>query len=610
MRPLVSVRVEDTVLVARLLDEVDERHWAEVVEWFGGLGFDTADEVVRVQAWDSPRFAGCLVTAPADRFQWRLSAGAEAVLARQRAVAAEFREVLAVAPARDPDWPDTVPEPAEFGFRRVLTPAQRGDVIRLMAMRHGGNFGVPGSGKTTVAYCVWAAERAVDAIDGLLVLAPLSAFEAWRDEPAACFTEAAAPLVHLMPEPIPAGADVVVLGYSRLTQPHVLAEVDGWASARRVMVVFDESHRVKAGPAGTWGRAAVRLATRSERRYVLSGTPMPNTAADLAAQFDLCWPGYGHDLASGSLQGVRNRLYVRTTKKQLDLPRLHTTIERVPLEPDHRRVYDALAGSATDTLADPALVADVEALGSVLLRLIAAATNPAAVLDVGTPLRLPTLVDRSLPLEDLVRNTAATVRPAKLIRAAQIVDANAAAGRKTLVWSVFVANIAAMADLLAAHHPAVVTGAVGIADPRLPTDRARELERFRHDDRCTVLIATPQTLGEGVSLHTACVDQVHLDRTFNAGLYLQSLDRTHRLGMDADSKPTVTVLLAENTVDQLVHDSLAAKIRDMSNALNDPTLARMHLPDTDATLTPQDLLLDGNTSAQDLATLLRRVRGH
>ena len=45
-----------------------------------------------------------------------------------------------------------------------------------------------------------------------------------------------------------------------------------------------------------------------------------------------------------------------------------------------------------------------------------------------------------------------------------------------------------------------------------------------------VLLANPQAMSEGISLHLECHDAIWLDRTYNAGQYLQGIDRIHRLG--------------------------------------------------------------------------------
>lgn len=65
-------------------------------------------------------------------------------------------------------------------FHRPLREFQARDLGRLLALSHGANFSVPGAGKTTVAYALYEAERQRRAIRRLLVVAPLSAFDAWE----------------------------------------------------------------------------------------------------------------------------------------------------------------------------------------------------------------------------------------------------------------------------------------------------------------------------------------------------------------------------------------------------------------------------------------------
>ena len=47
-----------------------------------------------------------------------------------------------------------------------------------------------------------------------------------------------------------------------------------------------------------------------------------------------------------------------------------------------------------------------------------------------------------------------------------------------------------------------------------------------------ILIGNPQKGGEGISLHKACHNAIYLDRDYDAGKYLQSRDRIHRIGLD------------------------------------------------------------------------------
>ena len=86
----------------------------------------------------------------------------------------------------------------------------------------------------------------------------------------------------------------------------------------------------------------------------------------------------------------------------------------------------------------------------------------------------------------------------------------------------------------------------------------------------------------GVSLHQACHDAVYLDRTFNAGQYLQSLDRIHRLGLPAGVETRITFLVCEHTIDEAVDQRVRVKAERLSEMLEDPNLVTMALPDEES----------------------------
>ena len=72
-------------------------------------------------------------------------------------------------------------------WRRELTEVQHGNVARMIRLGGGANFSVPGSGKTAMACATWAALRQLGDVDRMLVVAPLSAHEAWATEPSEVF---------------------------------------------------------------------------------------------------------------------------------------------------------------------------------------------------------------------------------------------------------------------------------------------------------------------------------------------------------------------------------------------------------------------------------------
>ena len=95
---------------------------------------------------------------------------------------------------------------------------------------------------------------------------------------------------------------------------------------------------------------------------------------------------------------------------------------------------------------------------------------------------------------------------------------------------------------------------------------------------------------------------MYIDRTFNAGQYLQSLDRIHRLGLAADQETRITLLLTAGTVDEIVDARVSDKASRLATLLNDTSLTTFALPDDD----DYGPALD---TADDLIALFAHLRG-
>jgi SNF2 family DNA or RNA helicase len=243
--------------------------------------------------------------------------------------------------------------------------------------------------------------------------------------------------------------------------------------------------------------------------------------------------------------------------------------------------------------------------------LLEAATNP-ALLPAGSASADPLLfhhppldIPAGSRLADLIAEYGQYETPRKFIELAQIVRANAEQGRKTLVWSNFVRNLEQLAyRVLPGMQPALIHGGVPMEESAtgFATTRAQELYRFRNDPNCAVLLANPAALGEGVSLHQVCNDAIYIDRTFNAGQYLQSLDRIHRLGLAPDQETRITLLLTAGTVDEVVDVQVSGKADRLATVLNDASLTTFALPDEDDYGPALDMV-------EDLMALFAHLRG-
>jgi SNF2 family DNA or RNA helicase len=496
------------------------------------------------------------------------------------------------------------------GFKRHLKPFQLRDLGHLLALSNGANFSVPGAGKTTVAYAVHALERALGRVNRLLVLAPLSAFAAWSDEVQECFVE---PLrVARLTERSALSADVVLVNYQRLAASY--DQITRWVLDTPTHVILDEAHRMKRGKAGEWGRACLDLAYLASRRDILTGTPAPQHPNDFVALIDFIWPHQSvrilpeaarrSDPPSTAMRDVSARLaplFTRTTKAELGLEAPDRRVELVTMKPLQAEIYQALRTKMRHaTNVRPRERAQWSQMGEVVMYLLEAASNPAllarAVTGVdGVSLQWPSLAIRpNSDLGEKVLHYGQHEVAAKFEKLVTMVAANASAGRKTLVWSNFVGTITTLADeLLVPYRPAVVHGAVpSVAEEVDYATRESEIRRFREDPDCYVLLANPAAMSEGVSLHHQCHDAIYVDRTFNAGQYLQSVDRIHRLGLAPGTETRVRFLVCRDTVDETVDERVRTKAERLALMLSDASLVTMALPDEEAygeSVEPEDL---------------------
>jgi SNF2 family DNA or RNA helicase len=505
-------------------------------------------------------------------------------------------------------------------FTRKLKPFQETDLGHLLALSHGANFSVPGAGKTTVAYAAYEAERCSGRVERLLVIAPISAFTSWEDEARDCFAES--PTTHRFDgTAIPRTAEVVLVNYHRLTSNYgVLAS---WVIERPTMVILDEAHRMKRGWDGQWGTACLNLAYLAQRRDILTGTPAPQGPRDFVALIDFLYPSQARrvlpadalvavpppDAGPRVAQAIKP-LFVRTTKEQLDLPKTTLNPIVVPLEGLHREIYLALVDQyAGKFRLGREARRDFLQMGRILMYLLEAATNP-KLLTAGSLEGADPDVFRHPPLEIPEGSEIAALllryneyeTAAKFTELAKLVKQNADAGRKTLVWSNFVRNLKLLQLQLAGYNPALVHGAVPPLAPEGVTSRETEIARFRKDSDCLVLLANPAAMSEGISLHHECHEAIFLERTFNAGQYLQSIDRIHRLGLDSSTVTRLTFLITAETIDVVVDQRVRDKAQRLGEMLDDENLASVALPNEDDYGPPVD-------DDIDVEALFRHLRG-
>lgn len=612
---VVTMKVDDPLFVSRLRAELD----------LPGVG-----EALRVRAERLLANRG-IVQALCRQFGVDVSADAAATDLLD--AANQERRQLDIVSAQAPTLStvETLARLHRTRFSRTLRPFQVRDLGRLLALPHGANFSVPGAGKTTVAYATYEAERHSGRVDRLLIVGPLSSFDAWSSELSECFDPA--PNLHFFEtgRRIPAAAEVVIVNYSKLVNRDYFTALAAWLREGPAHLVLDEVHRIKKGRAGAWGSACLDLSWYVSRRDILSGTPAPQHPSDLEALLEFLWPGQARRiLPAGAFAPIPAAnigsdlarslapLHVRTRKSELELDDPHYTVLELELHGLQRELYLAVtnqySGAIPTSTRDRTRLAEMR---RIVMYLLEAATNP-ALLSLGSspddpPVfhhpRAPIPADSSLVR--LLNEYGRYETPAKFRKLAELIRVNAESGRKTLVWSNFVRNLALLRRDLHRYQPAMIHGGVPseTSQPNSLLTREMELARFREDERCMVLLANPAAMSEGVSLHHVCHDAIYLERTFNAGQYLQSVDRIHRLGLAPGTETRITFLVTKNTIDEVVYRRVHEKAAQLGAILNDPDILTMALPDDDDLQDVDSGFGQPIDDDDDVAALFAHLRG-
>lgn len=271
---------------------------------------------------------------------------------------------------------------------RILRSFQMRDLMRLLALRNGANFSVPGAGKTTVTFALHLLASRGDR--KLIVVAPKSAFTAWREVVGQCISDDAPdwvkePFTVLTGGPealrrgLSSGANRFVTNYEQLLNiPDLFAS---FLAQNPVHLVLDESHRMKGGLTVKRGIVLLNVASLPVRRDILSGTPMPQSPSDLRSQLDFLWPGTGLGLqivGGRTPSDVIRNLYVRTTKQELGLPPVTRHFRRIEMGKGQTALYAVVRSEALRDLSSLKAGSGIDVIRArrSVMRLLQLSANP------------------------------------------------------------------------------------------------------------------------------------------------------------------------------------------------------------------------------------------
>lgn len=496
---------------------------------------------------------------------------------------------------------DLEPVPG-FAPNIELLPHQVLGAERAIQVGNYAEFSVQGAGKTLIVLAAFAHWRARGDVDKLVVIGPLSSFQPWEDEISRCFEEGQTVLRWSGSAPMRTRlvqsyqrADIILCSYD--TARRDVAMLREQLRMTPTALVLDESHYIKNFEIGARGAAALDLTTHATKRIILTGTPAPHSLLDLYTQFAFLWPG-AKDRLLGSPQeyvtrlsrsdapasDLRTRLaglFRRTTQAELGLPEPVTHIERIPLSAipaGQERVIRLLETK----IAVEARRLEVSRIDQELLRqwqrarivrLLQAASNPALLTtreDVPQNTASEFDVSELLPLVGEFREGGATAAKIAWVvaKARELISS----GHKVLIWTWWVANLHLLADTLQEFNPLLLYGQIKPYEDSEDVDevsRERNIREFKTRADRPLLIANPSACAESISLHRACHHALYVDRTYNCGQFLQSLNRIHRVGLPRGVTTEYWIPVLDCAIERSVDRRLQKRQQTMFEFLGD-----------------------------------------
>lgn len=478
-------------------------------------------------------------------------------------------------------------------------------------MARAANFSVPGSGKTAMILAVFAflnsSRVESEHVDNLLVICPINAFNSWKEE----FKQVFGNKKQLEVIDCQSSKDfafdlslnwkisnLVLVNYESLTKyKDKLREL----LSIKTMIVFDEVHRIK-NPFGIRAQAALELVKNLRFKFVLTGTPIPNSYQDIYNFLHLLYANEYNAFFRWNLDELKNPsvrkideinkalmpFFWRLNKNDLGVPKPDPDIFFV-VEPseEQKQLAQSIYYNESSSLAR-------------LIRLIQASTNPELLnkrieykdmwfaddndkndtIEISEDLFYSRLETPSISAIKEAKgydeyDFSNMISP-KFEKGIQKIQELVSEGKKVIVWAIFVNTMKKIKNRLnqMGIQANLIYGGTEVSD------RQKLINDFRFGDTM-VMISNPQTLGESVSLHREVHDALYFEYNFNLTFMLQSRDRIHRLGLEDDQYTRYYYLQTKSEsadsgnagyVDEKIYRKLKKKEEVMYNAIDNGDL--------------------------------------
>lgn len=504
-------------------------------------------------------------------------------------------------------------------MHRELREPQLWNAFHITKLWKSANYSVPGSGKTSIVYGVFAFLNSyeINKVDKLVMIGPKNSFFAWKDEFNKNFglkkelkvldiqnSEYSTVNKKINILRNESGTkNLILINYELLPAlENVLKEI----LTERVLLVFDEIHKIK-GIDGIRAKAALNIAGNVKYKVALTGTPIPNGYQDIYNSLKILYtdeydnifnfkPNYLKNAGIIESKKINQKLYpfyCRITKKDLKIPEpREDIIVSSEMNLDEQIIFEHIYKRYKKNIL------------ALYIRLMQASTNPEllkknldlqdfeGVFSKGTEDSLEiqeqfenvynNIDINEISDSEIVKIIERNKISSKFKKGINIVKKIVNEGKQVLVWGIFVDTLNKIKRELKLMGISceIIDGQVSYEDREIRLDDFKK-GKFK------VLIANPNTLAESVSLHKCCHDAIYFEYSFNLTHMVQSKDRINRLGL-TDEEYTQYYFMnlnspneRYNAIDKKIYLRLKEKERVMTDAIEGTELRRINFDDAD-----------------------------
>lgn len=356
---------------------------------------------------------------------------------------------------------------------------------------------------------------------------------------------------------------IVLMNYEGMISKNIFAFIREW---KPEILVLDESHYVKSHKSKR-SKNVYLVAKDCDHRFIMTGTPMTNSIADIFMQYKILDNGetfgtqyypfeseYMYDANQAwshshnhfrkmvaredKLDDLHNKIYakaIRVTKDEtLDLPPLVQSTYPVDLSPKQKKYYKELQRDLVSYVSEKGKEGAVVAQTA-----------------MAKALRLQQIVTGFVKTDE---NEIIEIEDNPRLKACAELVENLYKKHKIILWCSFKHNYKQLGNMLTKMEidHGFITGDQDI------TEKRETMNKFNDDDDFRVIVCNRKAGGIGVNLVAASYSIVY-SRNFSLEEELQSRDRNYRGGSEIHDTIYKIDLTAKDTIDEQITSALQAK---------------------------------------------------